>query len=181
MSSSPAPHPAYTATSASRTEGHLRRLVVVASAPVFLGALAGCAGFDPISDPPPDPEVQPLEVVVNSSTMPDDPCLLNVESVRAGDHAVVVVGESGFARVTVVDDGGRVVFATDNAGQRVETGASGKDTVIVGGEGEGGGPPAHLEAGTYTVKCHPRSGEAGEATLRVLPARPGHGGTASAP
>jgi hypothetical protein len=84
---------------------------------VFLGVLAGCGGFDPITDPPPDPELQPLKVVVNSSTMPDDPCLLNVEMVRAVDHAVVVVGESGFARVTVVDDGGRVVFATDNAGR----------------------------------------------------------------
>jgi hypothetical protein len=181
VSSSPAPQAAYTATSASRAEGRLRHLAVVASAPVFLSVLAGCAGFDPISDPPPEPEVQPLEVVVNSSTMPDDPCLLNVEMVRAGDHAVVVVGESGFARVTVVDDGGRVVFATDNAGQRVETDASGKVTAIVGGEGEGEGPPAHLEAGTYTVKCHPKIGEAGEATLRVLPARPGHDGTGTAP
>lgn len=135
-------------------------------------ALTGCA-FDPISDPPPDPEEQPLEVVVNSRSRPHTPCLLNVAEVRAGDHAVSVIGESGYARVRIVDESGRVVFRTDNAGQRIETDEDG-DVTIVGGEGEGQGPLAHLEAGTFTVKCLPKDGGPGKATLVVLPARPGH-------
>ena len=38
-----------------------------------------------------------------------------------------------------------------------------------------------LVAGTYTVECRPEAGEAGEATLRVLPARPGRGSPDSGP
>ena len=135
-------------------------------------ALPGCAALDPLSDTPPDPEVQSLEVVVNSSSRPETPCLLNVEMFRAGDHDVTVIGESGYARVRIVDERGRIVFRTDNAGQRIETDADG-DVTIIGGEGEGSGPPARLVAGSYTVECRPESGQAGEAPLRVLPARPG--------
>ena len=142
-------------------------------------ALSGCS-FDPISDPPPDPEEQPLEVVVNSRSRPNTPCLLNVEKVRAGDHTVSVIGESGYARVHIVDESGRVVFGTDNAGQRVATDEDGNVT-IVGGEGEGEGSPVRLEAGTFTVRCRPRDGGPGKATLVVLPARPGHGSTSKAP
>ena len=134
--------------------------------------LAGCA-LDPLSDPPVDPEVAPLEVVVNSDTRPDKPCLLNVDQVRAGDHAVTVIGVSGYARVRFVDAKHHVVFRTDNAGQRVETDADGEVT-IVGGEGEGSGPPARLETGRLTVQCRPRDGKPGQTTLEVLPARKGH-------
>lgn len=134
--------------------------------------LAGCA-LDPISDPPPDPEVLPLEVVVNSDTQPGHPCLLNYDQVRAGDHAVTVIGVSGYARVRFVDEKHHVVFRTDNAGQRIETDADGEVTII-GGEGEGSGPPARLETGTVTVQCRPRDGKPGETTLEVLPARKGH-------
>jgi hypothetical protein len=136
--------------------------------------LAGCAALDPISDPPPDPEVQPIEVVVNSDSRPKTPCLLNVEEVRAGNHAVSVVGVSGYARVNIIDEDARVVFRTDNAGQRIETNDAGEVTTIHGGEGEGSGPPARLKAGTFTVQCRPENGAVGEATLRVLPARAGH-------
>ncbi len=136
-------------------------------------ALPGCAGLDPISDGPEDPEVQPLEVVVNSPSRPDTPCLLNVEEVRAGVHGVSVIGESGYVRIRIRDERGRVVFRTDNAGQRIETDEDGNKTII--GAGEGDGPPARLATGTYTVECRPRTGEAREAALRVLPARPGHG------
>jgi len=146
------------------------RIALLAAGLVVL--LAGC-GFDPLSDPPPEPEVQPLEVVVNSDTRPDRPCLLNVDRVRAGDHTVTVIGLSGYARVRFVDEENRVVFRTDNAGQRVETDADGEVTVI-GSEGEGAGPAARLEAGTLTVQCRPKVGEPGETTLEVLPARAGH-------
>ena len=117
-----------------------------------------------------DPEVQPLEVVVNSSSRPDTPCLLNVDQVRAGDHSVSVIGESGYAKVRIVDERGKVVFRTDNEGQRIETDDDG-DVTIVGGEGEG--PTARLDAGIFRVMCRPEDGEPGAATLEVLPARPG--------
>lgn len=143
-------------------------------------ALSGCSALDPLSDGPVDPEVQPLEVVVNSHSRPETPCLLNVDKVRAGNHDVTVIGESGHARVRIVDERGRVVFRTDNAGQRIETDADGEVTII-GGEGEGMGPTARLAAGRYTVECRPETGEAGEAALRVLPARPGHDSPDSAP
>lgn len=139
----------------------LQSLAKVGVALLGLVGLPACAA---LSDPPPDPEVQPLEVVVNSSSQPETPCLLNVDTIRAGDHDVSVIGESGPARVRIVDERGRVVFRTDNAG-----------------EGEGMGPPARLVAGTYTVECRPDTGQAGEAALRVLPARPGHGSPDSAP
>ena len=126
-----------------------------------------------ISDEGEDPEVQPLEVVVNSSRWGSDPCLLNTDQVRAGDHSVSVIGESGYAKVRIVDERGRVVFRTDNEGQRIETDDDGEVT-IHGGEGEGAGPAARLDAGTFKVVCRPEDGEAGEATLEVLPARRGH-------
>ncbi len=157
-------------------DGPCPRLTVAVALLGLLG-LPGCASLDPISDPPVDLEVQPLEVVVNSRSQPETPCLLNVEEVRAGEHDVTVIGESGYARVRIVDERGRVVFRTDNAGQRIETNEDG-EVKIIGSEGEGGegmGPPARLEAGTYTVECRPETGEAGDAALRVLPARPGHG------
>ena len=124
-----------------------------------------------LSDEGEEPDVQPLEVVVNSSRRPQTPCLLNVDQVRAGDHPVHVIGESGYARVRIVDERGKVVFRTDNEGQRIETDGDGRVT-IVGGEGEGAGPAARLDAGRFKLLCRPEDGESGEATLEVLPARP---------
>jgi len=131
-------------------------------------ALTVCS-LDPISDPPVDLEVQPLEVVVDSRSRPHTPCLLNVEKVRAGDHAVTVIGDSGYAQVRILDESGRLVFRTDNTGQRIETDEDGGVT-IVGGEGHG--PQAHLEPGTFSVTCRPKDGKPGETTLVVLPASP---------
>ncbi len=141
------------------------RIAVLTTLAVAL--LAGCG------DPPPDPEVQPIEVVVNSDSRLSTPCLLNVDEVRAGNHEVSIVGVSGYAQVNIVDEDARVVFRSDNAGQRIETNDAGEVT-IYGAEGKGTGPPARLEAGTFTVQCRPENGVAGEATLRVLPARAGH-------
>ncbi|MFL6132890.1 MAG: hypothetical protein ACJ72A_08810 [Nocardioidaceae bacterium] len=66
------------------------------------------------------------------------------------------------------------MFGTDNAGQRIETNGAGEVTSIHGGDGEGGGSPARLGPGTYTVQCRPEKGVPGDATLRGLPARAGH-------
>jgi hypothetical protein len=52
---------------------------------------AAALGF--FADPPPGPESAPLEVVVRSSQLPDEPCLLNREEVAAGDHEVTVFDE----------------------------------------------------------------------------------------
>lgn len=70
------------------------RAVLLAAGIVVV--LAGCA-LDPVSDPNLDPEILPLEVVVDSDTQPDHPCLLNYDPVRAGDHAGTVIGVSGYA------------------------------------------------------------------------------------
>lgn len=125
--------------------------------------------MEALSDPPPDPEVQPIEVVVNSDSRPQTPCLL-----RAGNHEVRIVGVSGYARVDIVDEDGRLVFGTDNAGQHIETNGAGEVTSIHGGDGEGSGPPARLGPGPYAVQCRPEKGVPGDATLRGLPARAGY-------
>ena len=150
----------------------VKLLLVVLSILCALGLLFYSALWL-VSDESEDPEVQPLEVVVNSSRRPETPCLLYVDQVRAGDHPVNVIGESGYARVHIVDDHGEVAFRTDNEGQRIETNDDGEVT-IHGGEGEVGGAEAHLDAGTFKVVCRPRNGEPGQATLEVLPARSGH-------
>ncbi len=147
-----------------------RSLLVVLAILCALGLLFYSALWL-LSDESEDPEVQPLEVVVNSSRRPETPCLLNVDQVRAGDHPVNVIGESGYAKVRIVDERGKVVFRTDNEGQRIETDDDG-DVTIVGGEGEGAGPAAHLDAGRFKVNCRPEDGKPGQATLEVLPARP---------
>lgn len=160
----------------------LRRSAAVLITLLAPALVTGCAGWDPISDPPADLEVQPLEVVVNSDTRPESPCLLNVNKVRAGEHAVSIIGMSGFARVRIVDEDDRIVFRSDNEGQRMTTNDAGEVTIHAAeGEGEGTGPAARLEAGTFTVQCRPEDGAPGEATLRVLPARAGHESSSTAP
>ena len=51
--------------------------------------LAAC-----LSEESPPLEAQPLEVVVASRTA-EEPCLLNVTMVRAGDHEVSIISERG--------------------------------------------------------------------------------------
>lgn len=160
----------------------LRRGAAVLITMLASALVTGCAGWDPISDPPADPEMQPLEVVVNSDTQPETPCLLNVNEVRAGEHPVSIIGVSGFTRVKIIDEDHRVVFRGDNAGQRITTNDAGEVTIHAAeGEAEDTGPAARLEAGTFAVQCRPEDGEPGGATLRVLPARPGHEPASTAP
>ena len=68
------------------------------------GLLFGCS----FADPPPDPEVQPLEIVVGN---PDrGPCLLNVHEVGAGTHDVMVLSMAGEATARILDPSGKVLF-----------------------------------------------------------------------
>lgn len=114
--------------------------------------LAGCLG-----DPPVDPEVQPLEVVVGSGT-----CVLNVPEVGAGMHAVMVVHELGNAAgsrggtARLLDAGGTVLFEGDTTEHRASE-------------------PVRLEEGTYRVECAPDDGPGSSVALRVKAARPGYG------
>ena len=70
----------------------LRRVGVAFAAPPLL---FGCFG-----DPPPDPEVQPLEVVVGNPDPKFGPCILDVQQVAAGTHDVTAIsmgGRGGYA------------------------------------------------------------------------------------
>ena len=160
------------ASQKSRGQNALLVTLAVLGAAVVVLVLGTTLLMFLMTDPPEDPEVQPLEVVVNSRSRPDVPCLLNVDEVRAGSHPVSVIGESGYAVVRIVDEQDRVVFRTDNEGQRIETDEDGAIT-IVDPRGEGEGPAARLRSGTFTVECDPEEGEPGTATLEVLPARDG--------
>lgn len=117
-------------------------------------ALGGCFL---LADPPPDPSVAPLEVVVDSSKVAEQ-CLLNRESVAAGTHEVTLLTEGRAATVRVLDELGDVVFT----GQAVP------------GEGEGAGgpegpPSVQLSAGEHTVECSPEGGSPVTVPLHVDP------------
>jgi hypothetical protein len=126
--------------------------VRIALRPVLTAAgllmLAGCFG-----DAPPDPASAPLEVVVRSSQLPDEPCLLNREEVAAGEHDLTVIDEgSGPSSVVVRDPTGAVVF---------DTAAVGPDTA----DGQ-----VRLSAGEHVVQCLSEGAVLGELRLQVAPA-----------
>lgn len=123
-----------------------RQLVVVLA---LCLVTAACFG-----DPPPDPDVAPLEVVVDSSQQPDQPCLLNRSEVGAGTHEVSVIAEGGAATVRILDSAGEVVFAL--ASSASASGAASDAT--------------RLDVGSYTVECVPADGRVVRATLQVVPA-----------
>jgi hypothetical protein len=131
-----------------------------ASALVLLG---GCA----LSDAPPDPEVQPLEIIAGSSVRPERPCLLNVSRVRAGTHKVVIGSESGPATVRLVDASGRAVLQ-----RRVDSHPAEGGGFEVNESDQGS---VRLDTGDYRVECRLRGKGAYTVRLRVDPARPGFG------
>jgi hypothetical protein len=121
------------------------RSVLAASAVLLL---AGCLG-----DAPPDPASAPLEVVVRSSQLPDEPCLLNREEVAAGDHEVTVFDESGETGTVVLrDPTGAVVFETAAAGSQAAQGS------------------VTLAAGEHVVQCLSGGTLLGEVRLQVVAA-----------
>ena len=112
--------------------------------------LGGCV----IGDPPPDPSVAPLEVVVGSRQVEED-CLLNRDSVGAGTHEVTVFSEGGPATVRILDESGEVVFTTE---------------AVTGGEGDPeGAPSVELAAGRHVVECSPDGGTPVSVPLQVDP------------
>jgi len=137
---------------------HLVRLAWAVGAVVLLG---GCV----MGDPPPDPEVQPLEIVAGSSVRPDRPCILNVRSVRAGTHEVVLISESGPARIRIIDSSRRAVFQGRADSHPAKGGG------FEGTEGERGS--VRVVAGDYQVECSLRDKGTHITKLHVDPARPG--------
>lgn len=125
-----------------------------------VGLLSGCLG-----DPPPDPEVQPLEIVVGHPDPDHEQCLLNVDEVGAGTHEVTPVTTAGKARVRILDPSGAVLFertvhppAPDGEGREVALESPGA---------------VRLEAGEHRVECIVADGRHSTG-LRVVPARPGN-------
>lgn len=125
-----------------------------------IGLLSGCLG-----DPPPDPEVQPLEIIVGNSDPESGRCLLNVDEVGAGTHDVTPMTMAGKAKVRILDPSGAVVF----------------ERTIEEHPAEGGGlqvprtdqGSVFLAAGEHRVECILADGTHAT-SLRVVPARPGH-------
>jgi hypothetical protein len=112
--------------------------------------LAGCS----IGDPPPDPSVAPLEIVVESSQA-EEGCLLNRESVAAGTHEVTVISEGRPATVRIVDESGQVVFTNSDM-----TGGGGPDE---------GSASVQLARGRHVVECIPEGGTPMTVPLQVDP------------
>lgn len=125
-----------------------------------IGLLSGCMG-----DPPPDPETQPLEIIVGNPDLKHGSCLLNVDEVGAGTHEVTPLALAGKARVRILDPFGVVVFKLTIEENSTEGGGHEVQQDDVG--------TVRLEAGEYHVECI-LDGRTHSMSLRVVPARPGH-------
>ncbi len=127
--------------------------------------LCGCFG-----DPPPDPEVQPLEIVAGNPDPEYGPCLLNVDEVGAGTHEVTPLSLAGNATVRILDPSGAVIFERAIEEHRLEGGGH---EVLVEDQGS-----VRLGAGDHRVECTLSDGTH-TTELLVVPARPGYeeGGT----
>jgi hypothetical protein len=125
-----------------------------------VGLLSGCFG-----DPPPDAEVQPLEIIAGNPDPELGPCLLNVDEVGAGTHDVTPIALASKARVRILDPSGAVVFE-----RAIEShpGEGGAHEVLSQDRGS-----VRLGAGDHHVECILEAGTY-SATLRVVPARPGY-------
>ena len=121
--------------------------------------LCGCLG-----DPPPDPEVQPLEIIAGNPDPGYGPCSLNVDEVGAGTHEVTPLSLDGKATVRILDPSGAVVFKRTIQEHSAE------------GEGHEVMQKDHgtvrLRAGEHRVECILADGTH-STSLRVVPARPG--------
>ncbi len=105
----------------------------------------GCFG-----DPPPDPDVAPIEVVAGSKQRADAPCLSNRDEVGAGTHELVVITEAGPVTVQIRDSTGAVVVELD----AVERPAASEVT---------------LGTGTHTIECMFKDGSTASVLMRVVP------------
>ena len=123
-------------------------------------ALCGCLG-----DPPADPEVQPLEIVVGNPDPEHGPCLLNVDEVGAGTHEVTPMSMGGAATVRILDPSGAAVFERSIVEHPLEGGGH---EVPVDDAGS-----VRLGEGRHRVECLLSDGTH-TAELQVVPARPGY-------
>ena len=130
--------------------------------------LSGCASL--ISDPPPPPETAPLEVVVGSSVTPENPCILNRDTVSAGTHDVYLIAETGPAVVRIRTDKGKVVFEGAVQPQTEEV----DEEEPIDPEEVDPIRSVQLQQGSYVVECQPNGGPLSTAALSVDPARPGY-------
>ena len=105
-----------------------------------LTLLCGCLG-----DPPPDPTVQPLEIIAGNPDPRYGPCLLDVNEVGAGTHEVAPLSLQGKATVRILDPSGAVIFE-----RAIEAAASEGEGREVLGEDPGS---VRLEAGDHRVEC----------------------------
>jgi len=125
-----------------------------------MGLLSGC-----FSDPPPDPEVQPLEIIAGNPDPEYGPCLLNVDEVGAGTHDVTPMSLAGKARIRILDPSGAVVFKRAIEANPAKGG--GQEVML---EDQGS---VRLGAGDHRVECILTDGTH-FTTLRVVPARRGY-------
>ncbi len=122
--------------------------------------LCGC-----LSDPPADPEVQPLEIVAGNPDPKYGPCLLNVEEVGAGTHDVTQLSMAGKATVRILDPSGVAIFERTIEEHPVEGGGQ---EVLEEDQGS-----VRLGEGTHRVECILSDGTH-TSELQVVPARPGY-------
>ena len=147
---------------------------------IRLGALvlAGALSSGCFSDPPPPPEIAPLEVIATTSIKPSQTCGLNRNELGAGTHDVTIISEVKSSVVRIRDSSGRVVFkgfADPQVYDEVVDEEEPKD-LPEGYElppGFGQYEDLRLEAGEYTVECEPQGDPVSAARLTVVPARPG--------
>jgi hypothetical protein len=123
-----------------------------------------------MGDPPPEPEVQPLEIIAGNPDPEYGPCLLNVEEVGAGTHDVTPMSMAGSATVRILDPSGAVIFERAIEEHLLQEGGHEVQ------EEERGS--VRLRAGDHRVECTLSDGTH-TTELLVVPARPGYdeGGT----
>lgn len=122
--------------------------------------LCGCIG-----DPPPDPEVQPLEIIAGNPDPKYGPCLLNVDEVGAGTHDVIPMSMAGSATVRILDPSGAVIFERAIEEHPLQGGGH---EVLQEDHGS-----VRLGAGDHRVECTVSEGTH-TTELLVVPARPGY-------
>ena len=122
--------------------------------------LCGCIG-----DPPPDADVQPLEIIAGNPDPEHGPCSLNVAEVGAGTHDVTPMSMAGSATVRILDPSGAVVFERAIAEHPAQGGGH---EVLEQEQGS-----VRLEAGNHRVECTV-SERTHTTELLVVPARAEH-------